>query len=68
MPKRVFTEAFASVRFYGDTMDPLGVTRALRLPPDSRGMSSDPPGVPHETRARAAALGLPIEIDHYDER
>ncbi len=34
MPKRVYTNAHVSVRFMGDTLDPLDVTLALRLPYD----------------------------------
>ena len=34
MPRRVYDRAYASVRFCGDSLDPLAVTLALRLPAD----------------------------------
>ncbi len=34
MPRRSYDQAFASVRFCGDSLDPLTVTLALRLPAD----------------------------------
>lgn len=34
MPRPVYNRAHASVRFSGDSLDPLAVTRALRLPAD----------------------------------
>lgn len=140
MARRVYTEASASLRLFGERLDPLAVTWALRIPPDavhrngeprlrrdgkghivelppwrtgfwsfsseqwvqspqlvrhvvwlleqiepraamlaallregatadifafSRGRTDRPPDLPRAVRARAAALGLPIGIDHY---
>lgn len=140
MTKRVYDRAFAALRICGDTLDPLSVTLALRLPPDhvhrngeprlvrtrngkitehshyrggmwsmsseawvqsprlavhlewllnqveaksdalaalladgvkseffcfSSGSTPIPPSVPRSVRARAVALGIQIEIDHY---
>ena len=141
-PKLEVTEAYASVRIYGERLDPLDVTLALRLPADhthrrgeprlrrlkSRGLwegspyrdgmwsvsskqwvesprlsshvewllgefepkaaqlaavlgegieadifcyfygpMANPPSLPQSLHERAAALGLVIEIDHYQE-
>jgi hypothetical protein len=144
VPKRVYTDAYASVRFWGETLDPLDITAALHLPPDhthrkgeqvlrrtksgavresrepyphgmwsmssreavrsprlsvhiewllselerradairellGRGVAADifcysaganhrPPAIPWSLRARAQALGLRIDIDHYEAR
>lgn len=42
LPKRVYSRAYASVRFYADTLDPLTVTLALRLPPDQTHRDGEP--------------------------
>lgn len=42
MPKRVYFKAYASVRFMGNDLDPLDVTRALRLPPDHTHRDGEP--------------------------
>jgi len=42
MPKRVYSRAYASVRFMGPALDPLNVTRALRLPPDDQHRDGEP--------------------------
>ena len=42
MPKRVYSRAYASVRFIGPTLDPLNITRALRLPPDHQHRNGEP--------------------------
>ena len=36
MPKRVYDSAFASLRVWGDDLDPLEVTLALKIPPDTQ--------------------------------
>lgn len=41
-PKRVYTQAYASVRFYSDALDPLDVTLRLRLPPDHTHRAGEP--------------------------
>lgn len=142
MSKRVYTDAYATVRFSSTDLDPADVTAALRLPPDhthrrgelvlrrtksgavveardpyphgmwrmssrspvqsprlsthiewllselepkadavrsllgsgvaadifcySYGTNPRPPSIPRSLRERARALGLPIEIDHYE--
>ena len=141
MPKRIYVRAHASVRFMGESLDPLDITLALRLPCDhshrrgepslsrqrngtvieyqpycagmwsmsserwvdspvldthlrwileqlephrnkvidilhsgvradlfcySLGHSPDPPSLRRETVRRADAMGLKIEIDHYE--
>ena len=142
MPKRIYFRAYASVRFTSESLDPLDVTLALRLPCDhihrageprlvrhrngkveeyspyhhgmwsmssekwvdspvldthlrwlleqlephrdkivelinsgvevdffcfSLGHSPNPPGLPKETVRRAEALGIKIEMDHYED-
>ena len=42
MPKRVYTRAYASVRFWRSNLDPLEVTLALRLPPDHTHRDGEP--------------------------
>jgi hypothetical protein len=42
MPKRVYTRAYASVRFMAPELDPLEITNALRLPPDSQHRRGEP--------------------------
>ena len=42
MPKRVYSHAYASIRFMGPTLDPLAVTKTLRLPPDHQHRNGEP--------------------------
>ena len=42
MPKRVYSHAYASIRFMGPTLDPLAVTKILRLPPDNQHRNGEP--------------------------
>ena len=42
MPKRVFTNAFATVRFMAPELDPLTITLQLRLPPDHQHRRGEP--------------------------
>ena len=42
MPKREYTRAYATVRFMGQSLDPLSVTMALRLPPDHMHRNGEP--------------------------
>ena len=42
MAKRVYTRAYASVRFLGQNLDPLIVTLALQLPPDLMHRNGEP--------------------------
>jgi hypothetical protein len=42
MPKRVYSRAYASIRFVGRTLDPLNVTKSLRLPPDHQHRGGEP--------------------------
>lgn len=42
MPKRVYSRAFASARFKGPSLDPLIVTKALRIPPDHQHRDGEP--------------------------
>jgi hypothetical protein len=42
VPKRVFTAAYASVRFAAVDLDPLDVTLRLRLPPDHNHRRGEP--------------------------
>lgn len=42
MPNRVYTHAHASVRFMSSDLDPLDVTKALRLPPDHQHRDGEP--------------------------
>jgi hypothetical protein len=42
MGKRIYTRAFASVRFCSQSLDPLDVTLALRLPPDHTHRRGEP--------------------------
>lgn len=58
LPKRVYDRAYASVRFCGDSLDPLTVTLALRLPADHVHRH----GEPRLTRTRK---GIVKEYDPY---
>jgi len=40
--KRVYDRAHAAVRFFADSLDPLTVTLALRLPPDHVHRAGEP--------------------------
>ena len=42
MPKRVFRNAYASVGFHAQWLDPLEVTTVLRLPPDQTFRCGEP--------------------------
>src|SRR5438067_1736607 len=42
MTKHVYDRAYASVRFWSETLDPLTVTLALRLPPDHTHRKGEP--------------------------
>ncbi|PHS15423.1 MAG: hypothetical protein COA78_05020 [Blastopirellula sp.] len=42
MPKRVYSKAYASIRFNGPQLDPLIVTQALKLPPDHQHRNGEP--------------------------
>jgi len=42
MPKRVYSRAYASVRFTSPSLDPLIVTKVLRLPPDHQHRHGEP--------------------------
>ena len=42
MPQRIYREAHASVRFFGDDLDPLDVTLALGIPPDHQHRRGEP--------------------------
>jgi hypothetical protein len=42
MPKRVYSHAYASIRFMGPTLDPLDVTKSLLLPPDHQHRDGEP--------------------------
>lgn len=42
MPKRVYTRAYASVRFTAPDLDPMFITKALRLPPDRQCRRGEP--------------------------
>ena len=42
MAKRVYSHAYASIRFMGPTLDPLDVTKSLLLPPDHQHRDGEP--------------------------
>jgi len=42
LPKRVYTRAYASVRFIAPQLDPLDITQALQLPPDHQHRDGEP--------------------------
>ena len=42
MPKRIYSHAYASVRFIAPNLDPLIVTKALKLPPDHQHRVGEP--------------------------
>lgn len=42
MPKRIYTRAYASARFWADDLDPLMITQALLLPPDTQHRRGEP--------------------------
>ena len=42
MARRIYTDAHASVRFWGEAVDPLDITVALRLPPDYTHRTGEP--------------------------
>lgn len=42
MPKRVYTDAYVSFRVISETLDPLDVTLALRMPPDRTHRRGEP--------------------------
>jgi hypothetical protein len=50
--KRVYKDAYASVRFFGDALDPLTVSLALRLPSDH----SHRAGEPHLSRTKSGEV------------
>lgn len=52
MPKRIYNQAYASVRFRADKLDPLKVTLALRLPPDHTHRD----GEPHQVRVKSGKV------------
>jgi Domain of unknown function (DUF4279) len=58
VPRRVYDEAHAAVRFWSETLDPLTVTLALRLPPDHTHRD----GEPHLSRGKS---GRVIEYSPY---
>lgn len=59
MPKRVYRDAYASVGFHAAWLDPLYVTKALRLPPDETFRRGEP-------RLMRASNGRVIEHAPYD--
>lgn len=42
MPKRTYTSAYASVRFWSEELDPLRITQALLLPSDTQSRRGEP--------------------------
>ena len=42
MPKRVYDQAYASFRVWGDELDPLEITSALKIPPDTQFRRGEP--------------------------
>jgi hypothetical protein len=42
MPKRVYDQAYASFRVWGDDLDPLEITSALKIPPDTQYRRGEP--------------------------
>ena len=42
LPKRTYTRAYASARFRADELDPLTITQALLLPPDTQHRRGEP--------------------------
>ena len=42
LPKRTYTRAHASARFWADYLDPLTITQALLLPPDTQHRRGEP--------------------------
>src|ERR1043165_10275476 len=42
LPRRAYTRAYASFRIFGNTLDPLTVTVALRMPPDHSHRNGEP--------------------------
>ena len=42
MPRRVYNEAFASIRFCAENLDPSKITMALKLPPDHQHRNGEP--------------------------
>jgi hypothetical protein len=58
LPKRVYDRAYASVRFFGNSLDPLTVTLALRLPADHVHRDGEP-------RLRRTRKGRVVEYAPY---
>jgi hypothetical protein len=58
LPKRVYNRAYATFRVIGDTLDPLLVTLALRMPPDDTHRSGEP-------RLKRTRKGLVTEYAPY---
>ncbi|WP_443217374.1 DUF4279 domain-containing protein [Rhodopirellula sp. P2] len=42
MPKRIYTRAYATARFWADDLDPMVITQALLLPPDTQHRRGEP--------------------------
>jgi hypothetical protein len=42
LPKRVYDRAYASFRVWGDELDPLEITSALKIPPDTQFRRGEP--------------------------
>lgn len=64
MSNRVYTRAFASLRLWGEQLDPLVVTAALRLPPDQTHRKGELRF--HRTRAgKVVESGIPFPHGHW---
>jgi hypothetical protein len=42
LPKRIYTKAYAAARFSAEDLDPMAVTKALLLPPDTQHRRGEP--------------------------
>ncbi len=58
MPKRVYTRAYACIRFMAPDLDPVEITKALRLPPDTQHRCGEP-------RIKRSAKGVVTEYAPY---